>query len=89
LARAQPHATDELARQFGLAPRQADVLRLMLAGDSNKHIALQLALAESTVKSHAVAIFRKLNVSSRAEAMVQAAQKGVYDPQRDGPAVAA
>jgi DNA-binding NarL/FixJ family response regulator len=89
LARAQPQATDELARQLGLAPRQADVFRLMLAGDSNKLIARQLALAESTVKSHTIAIFRKLNVSSRAEAMVQAAQKGVYEPRRNGPPAAA
>ncbi|MBK6853196.1 MAG: response regulator transcription factor [Burkholderiales bacterium] len=71
-------AAQSLASQLGLAPRQADVLRLLLEGLSNKAIGRELDLAESTVKSHTIAIFRKLNVGGRAEAMVHAAQLGLY-----------
>ncbi|MEY4750750.1 MAG: hypothetical protein RIQ60_2964 [Pseudomonadota bacterium] len=64
-------------RQLGLAPRQVEVLRLLLEGEPNKVIARELDLAESTVKSHVIAIFRKLNVSSRAEAVAHASQNGL------------
>lgn len=74
----RPQATELLVHQIGLAPRQVDVLRLMLEGGSNKLIARELALAESTVKSHSIAIFRKLNVSSRAEVMAHASRIGLY-----------
>jgi ATP/maltotriose-dependent transcriptional regulator MalT len=72
-------AVQALTRQLGLAPRQGEVLRLMLEGLSNKAIGRELDLAESTVKSHTIAIFRRLNVAGRAEAMVHAAQLGLYD----------
>lgn len=78
-------AAQSLARQLGLAPRQADVLRLLLEGLSNKAIGRELDLAESTVKSHTIAIFRKLNVGGRAEAMVHAAQLGLYCSARHWP----
>jgi DNA-binding NarL/FixJ family response regulator len=88
LACVSPAAALALTRQLGLAPRQGDVLRLMLEGLSNKAIGRELDLAESTVKSHTIAIFRRLNVAGRAEAMVQAAQLGLYDSgwQRTQPA---
>lgn len=80
-----PEAALSLARQLGLAPRQGDVMRLLLEGLSNKAIGRELDLAESTVKSHTIAIFRKLNVGGRAEAMVHAAQLGLYSGGRQWP----
>jgi DNA-binding NarL/FixJ family response regulator len=62
---------------LGLTPRQADVLRLLLAGKSNKVICRELDLAEGTVKNHLAAIFRALDVSTRVEAIVAAARLGI------------
>jgi DNA-binding NarL/FixJ family response regulator len=78
LARVDVRAVEAAALKLGLAPRQVDVFKPMLEGASNKAIARELDLAESTVKSHTIAIFRKFGVASRAEAMVMAAQLGLY-----------
>ena len=48
--------------------REKQVLELLLAGLTNGEIAAHLFLSESTVKSHLASSFRKLGVSSRAEA---------------------
>lgn len=61
----------------GLSPRQLDVLRLLVAGKANKLICRELDLSESTVKTHLAAIFRKLDVTSRTQAVVAAAQLGL------------
>ena len=55
-----------------LTLRQRRVLELLAAGLSNKLIARQLDISEITVKAHVSAIFRKLNVASRAEAGLEA-----------------
>lgn len=62
---------------LGLSERQVDVLRLLIEGKSNKDICRHLALAESTVKTHLAAIFRKLEVNSRTQAVVAVAQAGI------------
>jgi DNA-binding NarL/FixJ family response regulator len=48
--------------------RERQVLELVANGSTNQEIASQLHLSESTVKSHLATSFRKLGVSSRAEA---------------------
>jgi DNA-binding NarL/FixJ family response regulator len=48
--------------------RERQVLDLAVRGYTNTQIARELFLAESTVKSHLSACFRKLGVSSRSEA---------------------
>lgn len=62
---------------LGLSPRQLDVLACLLRGMSNKQICRELGLAEGTVKNHAIAIFRALNVSSRAQAVIEASRRGL------------
>ncbi len=62
---------------LGLSPRQVDVLRLLVEGRSNKMIMRELELSESTVKTHLQAIFRRLGVSSRTQAVVVAARLGL------------
>lgn len=47
--------------------RQIDVLRILAKGKSNKSIARELSIAESTVKAHVGAIMRLLGVHSRSE----------------------
>jgi LuxR family maltose regulon positive regulatory protein len=55
-----------------LSERELEVLRLIAAGLSNKEIAQELVVAISTVKTHINHIYRKLDVSSRTQAMVRA-----------------
>lgn len=62
---------------LGLSPRQVDVLRLLIDGKANKDICRRLNLSESTVKTHLAAIFRKLRVKTRTQAVVAVAQAGV------------
>ena len=53
-----------------LTRKQLLVLERLAKGESNKQIARALSLAEPTVKAHVSAILRKLNVRSRASAIV-------------------
>lgn len=59
-----------------LSPREVEVLRLVAAGLSNRDIAKQLFLSETTVKSHLVHIYAKLGVKSRTSAVATARQSG-------------
>ena len=59
-----------------LTARQMDVFRCLVAGQPNKLIARDLALSDSTVKTHVQAIFDKLGVSSRAQVVLHAARMG-------------
>ena len=62
---------------LGLSPRQADVLRLLIDGQPNKLICRALALSESTVKTHLAAVFRRLEVNTRTQAVLAAARLGL------------
>jgi DNA-binding NarL/FixJ family response regulator len=61
----------------GLTTRELEVLRLVAAGSSNQKIAEQLFVSEHTVHRHVANILGKLNVSSRAAAVAQAARRGL------------
>jgi DNA-binding CsgD family transcriptional regulator len=67
-----------MAGRFGLSAAQARVMDLLLAGKSNREIADFLGLSEGTVKIHLSAIYKSLNVTSRAQALVVAARQGVH-----------
>lgn len=62
----------ELHASRGLSPRQRDVLRGLRTGKSNKEIAHELGLSESTVKVHVTTIFKLLGVRSRTQAVIAA-----------------
>lgn len=64
-----------------LTPREQDVLNLMARGFRNKEIAFDLHITERTVKFHANAIYRKLDVGGRTEAVSKALQKGMVKTQ--------
>ena len=55
-----------------LTLRQRRVLELLATGLSNKHIARELQISEITVKAHVSAIFRKLGVTNRMQAGLEA-----------------
>jgi DNA-binding NarL/FixJ family response regulator len=61
----------------GLTAREAEVLRLVAAGKSNREIATELVISEHTVARHLQNIFAKLGVSSRTAASVFAFQHGL------------
>lgn len=65
------------ALSAALSPRQHDVLELMQKGLSNREIASELNIAESTVKQHLGMIYEFLGVTTRAEAIVAAARMSV------------
>ncbi len=65
------------ADQLALSPRQLEVLRLLIEGKTNKMICRDLALSESTVKTHLAAIFRRLGAETRTQAVVAAARLGL------------
>jgi LuxR family maltose regulon positive regulatory protein len=57
-----------------LTPRERAVLRLLAQGHSKRRIAEELTISFNTVHSHTKAVYRKLGVSSRNEAVERAAQ---------------
>ncbi|MCB2028582.1 MAG: response regulator transcription factor, partial [Rhodoferax sp.] len=63
--------------QLALSARQRDVLLCLLRAMSAKQIARELGISSGTVKTHTVAVFRALNVSSRAQAVVEAGRRGI------------
>ncbi|MEQ4301494.1 AAA family ATPase [Plantactinospora sp. B6F1] len=60
-----------------LSPRELDVVRLLLAGRTNRQIADDLVISVQTVASHLKSVMRKLRVSSRTAVAVQAVELGL------------
>jgi len=63
--------------EVGLTERQAQILVLMMKGESNKLICRKLSIAESTVKNQITAILKALNVTSRTQAVLAVTKLGL------------
>jgi two-component system NarL family response regulator len=63
--------------QVELTPREQEILTLLVQGKSNKEIADQLAIAESTVRWFLTIIYGKLEVRDRTQAVTAALRKGL------------
>ena len=63
-----------------LTPREAEVLKLIAAGQSNREIARTLFVSEATVKTHVNRIFAKTGSRDRAQAMRYAYTRGYAEP---------
>jgi NarL family two-component system response regulator LiaR len=68
------HSITPTPQSFGLTDRELEVLRLVASGQNNGEIAARLTISQSTVKFHMVNIMRKMNVETRAEAIVLSAK---------------
>ena len=69
----RPRAIDQLT------PREREVLRLLADGLSNKRIALELGVAEKTVKTHVGHVLAKLELTDRTQAALYAVREGLAD----------
>ncbi|MFZ0385080.1 MAG: response regulator transcription factor [Solirubrobacteraceae bacterium] len=75
-----PTARAGAADVDALTRREREVLRLIAAGRSNKRIALELGIAEKTVKTHVGHLLAKLGVSDRTQAALVAVRAGLAEP---------
>jgi two-component system response regulator DesR len=62
---------------MGLSDRERSVLELMASGSTNPEIAAALHLSKHTVKEHTSAVYRKLEVRNRTEAVQKAQRLGL------------
>jgi two-component system, NarL family, nitrate/nitrite response regulator NarL len=67
------------AKAFGLTRRELEIVRWMMSGYSNKQIACEMSISESTVKRHVTHIFDKLGASNRVEVALFAAHHRLLD----------
>ena len=70
----------EAEDEVRLTEREAEVLQRVAKGFTLPEIAQQFGLSRHTVADHIKQIYRKLNVSSRAEAALEAARRGLVRP---------
>lgn len=75
-----PEVSFELAEHMAddaLTPAEIEVLRLIAAGNANRHIADRLGIAEDTVKGRVGSILSKLGANSRTHAVMIALKRGI------------
>ena len=68
-----------------LTPREVEILRLVLAGYTNKAIASEIYISEKTVEFHLDNIYTKIGVRTRLMAGVWALQQGLLVETREIP----
>jgi DNA-binding NarL/FixJ family response regulator len=66
-----------------LTPRELEVLRLIARGHANKRIALELGVAEKTVKTHVGHVLAKLDLTDRTQAALYAMREGLPERQEE------
>jgi DNA-binding NarL/FixJ family response regulator len=66
-----------------LSTREQQFLELLVRGHNNRQIAVELDLAESTVKNNLSALFQKIGVRDRTQAVLYAISNGLVTPPTD------
>jgi two-component system, NarL family, nitrate/nitrite response regulator NarL len=77
--RAEELPAPDTRESSALTPRERDIVRIVARGASNKDIARELDLAESTVKIHVRNVLRKLNLTSRVQIAIHALARDTED----------
>ena len=77
LKSANEHWSCKMASLSDLTPRELEVLQLVLAGYTNKAIAIELYLSKKTVEFHLDHIYTKIGARTRLMAGIWAIQHGV------------
>jgi DNA-binding NarL/FixJ family response regulator len=78
----QEEQVDWIGHEAGLSPREVEVLSLVTMGMSNQEIADRLFLTINTLKSHIRQAYKKIGVSSRAQAVAWCMQHGFAPPEQ-------
>jgi DNA-binding NarL/FixJ family response regulator len=68
-----------------LTSREVEVLRLVLAGYTNRAIAAEICISEKTVEFHLDNIYKKIGVRTRLMAGIWAMQQGIEAETREIP----
>jgi DNA-binding NarL/FixJ family response regulator len=72
-------ATRRRSKAFGLTQREIEIVKAVMAGDSNRRIAEKSSISQNTVKSHLARIFNKMGASNRVELVQFAAHHRLLD----------
>lgn len=65
------------AKEAGLSPRESEILGLIVQGLSNEQIAVQCYLSPNTVKTYVRSAYRKMGVTTRAQAVAWGIENGL------------
>ena len=68
---------EERLRRPELTEREMEVLQHLVRGRSNKEIGVDLGISESTARFHMKAVFQKLEVLDRTQAVIEAIRRGL------------
>jgi len=71
--------------EFGLTPREKEVIALIVGGFTNKGVAQEFGISQHTVKHHLTNIFDKLGVSNRLELVLFSINHHLLDNVQIGP----
>ena len=74
-----------MATLSDLTPREEEILRLVLAGQTNKSIAAEICVSEKTVEFHLSKIYTKIGTRTRMLAGIWAMQQGIGTKTRGIP----
>lgn len=78
----EPPLRASAAKQdFGLTPREMQIIALIVAGYTNKDLAKELKISQNTTKHHLTNIFNKLGVSNRLELVLYAIDNRLVDSE--------
>lgn len=81
VAEAPPSGQSQVPAADALTERECEVLRLLADGLSNREIAGELVIGETTVKSHVSSILNKLQLEDRTQAAIYALRHGLANDE--------
>jgi DNA-binding NarL/FixJ family response regulator len=74
-----------MATLSDLTPREVEILKLVLAGRTNRSIAVTMCISEKTVEFHLDRVYTKVGMRTRIQAGIWAMQQGIGTEPRGIP----